>query len=480
MNDAILTMEAADDPLKAEAVPGPCPPAASDPKRPYTVGTLRYSLSEVIVVSAWVILGGTVFGMLGSLVPTLLPLTLEHFGASDALIGLVVGSVPAAMNFVMNPILSTASDRTRTRRGRRIPYLLFATPFVTFFLILIGWISPITGYVHANLFPEADINTLGVLLICIFSVVFQFFNLIVGSIYYYIFADVIPHRFIGRFMAALNLAGTAGGFLFNFFVMPYIIDYAPAVFTGIGLLYLVCFLLMCFFVKEGEYPPPKTVRRPEGPLLKRPAEWIGIYFRQCYRHWFFTFLFLGTALNNASTVCRSTFNLLFATRELQMTAGQFGKVMAAGAVVSAGVVVLTGFLMDRLHPLRVFVASGVIVVAANVWGYFGVVDYPTFFVVGIAISVVYAVQFVSNGPVFIELFPPDKFGQFSSANAMMNSILLIFANYFGGVAIDRFGYRFIFIWDTIFTVAATLALLFVYVRWKQLGGPRHYAPPPTD
>ena len=227
-------------------------------------------------------------------------------------------------------------------------------------------------------------------------------------------------------------------------------------------------LPLCFFVKEGEYPPPKAVRRPEGPLLKRPAEWIGIYFRQCYRHWFFTFLFLGTALNNASTVCRSTFNLLFATRELQMTAGQFGKVMAAGAVVSAGVVVLTGFLMDRLHPLRVFVASGVIVVAANVWGYFGVVDYPTFFVVGIAISVVYAVQFVSNGPVFIELFPPDKFGQFSSANAMMNSILLIFANYFGGVAIDRFGYRFIFIWDTIFTVAAALALLFVYVRWKQL------------
>lgn len=59
-------------------------------------------------------------------------------------------------------------------------------------------------------------------------------------------------------------------------------------------------------------------------------------------------------------------------------------------------------------------------------------DYASFFVVGIAISVVYAVQFVSNGPVFIELFPPDKFGQFSSANAMMNSVLLIFANYFGG------------------------------------------------
>lgn len=451
-----------------------------DPERPYMVGTLRYSLLEVYVVSAWVILGGSIFGMLGSLVPTLLPLTLERFGASSALIGLVVGSIPAAMNFVMNPILSTASDRTRTRWGRRIPYLVFATPFVTLFLILIGWITPITEYVHVHIFPELEVGVLGITLVCVFSVALQFFNLIVGSIYYYIFADVIPHRFIGRFMAGLNLAGTVSGFLFNFFIMPYIVDFAPAVFSGIGLLYLVCFLLMCFFVKEGQYPPPKSPRMQRISAVKLLTEWIGIYFRQCYRHWFFTFLFLGTALNNASTVCRTTFNLLFATRELQMSAGQFGKVMAVGAVVSAGVVLLTGYLMDKYHPLRIFVASGIIVILANVWGYFYVTDYATFFVVGIAIAVVYAVQFVSNGPVFIELFPPDKYGQFSSANAMMNSVLLIFANYFGGVAIDHFGYRFIFIWDTFFTIGATVALLFVYVRWKQLGGPNHYVPPPTD
>lgn len=163
-----------------------------------------------------------------------------------------------------------------------------------------------------------------------------------------------------------------------------------------------------------------------------------------------------------------------------MTAGQFGKVMAVGAAVSAGVVLMTGYLMDKFHPLRIFVASGVIVILANIWGYFYVTDYASFFVVGIAIAVVYSVQFVSNGPVFIELFPPDKFGQFSSANAMMNSVLLIFANYFGGVAIDHFGYRFIFIWDTLFTAGATAALLVVYARWKQLGGPDHYVPPPTD
>ena len=467
----------AESTVSAGLIPEPAP---EDPKRPYAVGTLRYSLSGVIVVSAWVILGGNIFGMLGTLVPTLLPLTMKQFSASGALIGLVVGSIPAAMNFVMNPILSTASDRTRTRWGRRIPYLVAATPFVALFMILIGWVPPITNYLHAHFITGMSMNSLGILLICVFAVIFQFFNLIVGSIYYYVFADVIPHQFIGRFMAAMNLAGTGSGLLFNLFVMPYAIDYAPMVFTGIGLLYLVCFMLMCVFVKEGEYPPPKQFQEAELPWYQRLVNWVKIYFRQCYRHPFFTFLFLGTALNNASTVCRHTFNLLFATEELHMTAAQYGRVMAAGSVVSAVVIVLVGYVMDKIHPLRVFLGSGIIVILANIWGYYYVTDYASFFVVGIAISVVYAIQYLSNGPVFVDLFPPDKYGQFCSANAMMNCVLLIFANYFGGMAIDRFGYRFIFAWDTIFTIGATLALIYVYVKWKQLGGAKGYVPPPTD
>lgn len=163
-----------------------------------------------------------------------------------------------------------------------------------------------------------------------------------------------------------------------------------------------------------------------------------------------------------------------------MTAAQYGKVMAVGAFVSAGIILLTGYVMDKVHPLRVFLASGIIVILANIWGYCFVFDYLSFFVVGIAIAAVYAVQGVSQGPVFVALFPPDKYGQFSSANAMMNCVFAIFANYFGGMAIDRFGYRFIFIWDTLFTVAATFALIYVYVKWKQYGGAAHYVPPPTD
>ena len=119
-------------------------------------------------------------------------------------------------------------------------------------------------------------------------------------------------------------------------------------------------------------------------------------------------LFLGTAMTQVSTVCRSVFNLLFATRELHLTEAQFGRIMGIGSLVSLGVILLMGYLMDKLHPLRVFLWSGVLVILINVWGYFHVTDYATFFAVGIVIVIVYSVQTLSSVPMYIALFPPEK------------------------------------------------------------------------
>lgn len=458
------------------------PECVPDQRRPYQVGTLRYSLFGVIMVSFWLMLGGSCFSLLAwMLVPTVLPLALKEFNASGAVIGLVVGSLPSAMNFVMNPILSTSSDRMRSRWGRRRPYLLFATPFVAFFVILLGWTPQLATYLHgAGWSGGMSLSVLGIALIAVCAVLFQFFDMIVGSVYYYLFADVIPHRFIGRYMAGMNITGIATTLIFSLYVLPQAVKNLAWVFTGVGITYFVTFMLMCIFVKEGEYPPVVAYQRQEGPLLKRAAGWIAIYFRQCFRQPFFVLFFLGTALNSVSTTCRQVFNLLFATQDLKMTVEQYGKVGAIGALVSMGVILLVGYIMDKIHPLRVFLFSGFIVIAANIWGYFFTTDYASFFAVGIAISVVYAIQNVSQGPVFVALFPPEKYGQFSSANAMLRSLLLIFANYFGGLAIDYFGYRFIFVWDTLFTIGATGALIYVYIKWKSYGGAEHYRPPSTE
>ena len=456
-------------------------PAGIPPGR-WQVGTLSYTLGRLLWVATWVLLGGMCYNTLAyTLIPTVLPLTLKEMGTSNQLIGLIVGSVPAAMNMVMNPVLSTWSDKFRSRFGRRIPFLLFATPFVTLFLLLVGWGPEVLAFLGPR-FPwlQDGGSFAAVLLICLFSVLFQFFSLIVGSVYCYLFPDVIPHHLMGRFMSFMQIVSLAGGWLFNKFLMGMVGDHAGWVYTIVGAVYLVVFLGMCLFVKEGSYPPPEKITGDKNGVLAKTGHALAVYARECFGHRFYILLFLGTALTQASTVCRGLFNALFATKELGLTTGQFGEVMAAGSLVSIVVLLFSGYLMDKLHPLRVFTLSGVVVIFLNIYGYYYVTDYDTFYHVGVAIVIVYAVQGLAVIPMFAMLFPGGRYGQFSSANALINSLFLIAANWGGGWAVDRFGYRFIFIWDFIFTCLATLLLALVWAQFLRLGGDRGFRSPLDD
>ena len=154
----------------------------------YEAGTLRYSLPKLLAVCFYLLWGGFFYSMLVyALIPTLLPLTLKNYGATGMLIGLICGSMPQAMNLFLGPVLSTSSDRKRSRWGRRIPYLAFSAPFVVLFMILMGWTPQIVEWLKTSVFTgmeESTTNTLVVGLLAFFAVIFQFFNLFVGNIYY--------------------------------------------------------------------------------------------------------------------------------------------------------------------------------------------------------------------------------------------------------------------------------------------------------
>ena len=87
----------------------------------YTIGTLSYTKRALIMLFVWMLWGDFCFWMMEALTPTLLPLMLKNHNANNLTIGLLVGSLPSLLNFIINPIVSTSSDRTRSRWGRRIP-----------------------------------------------------------------------------------------------------------------------------------------------------------------------------------------------------------------------------------------------------------------------------------------------------------------------------------------------------------------------
>jgi len=71
---------------------------------PMRVGTLTYTKLGLVLLFVWMLWGDFWFAMMGvELIPRLLPLSLKTFEASNALIGLVVGSLASVINMIVNP-----------------------------------------------------------------------------------------------------------------------------------------------------------------------------------------------------------------------------------------------------------------------------------------------------------------------------------------------------------------------------------------
>ena len=437
----------------------------------YRCGTLTYTRLGLLNLFIWLLWGDFCFSMMETVSPSLTPLLLKMHNASNLTIGILMGSIPALLNFIINPIVSTRSDRTRSRWGRRIPYLLFTPPFTALFLILLGWSDQIGAFFYNLLWGDGGSPaTFTICLIAFFVICYQGFDLFVGSVFYYIFADVVPQQFIGRFMSLFRIAGTLGGMCFNLLVMPYAKTHMSVIFTVVALIYVLSFTGMCLNVKEGEYPPPPPVK----PGLRAM---VAGYFRDCFSVPFFSILFVGLAFNYVSTVCRNMFNLLFALNDLGLTTAQFGRVGAVGGIVGVALYLPMGYLVDRFHPLRIYLAGALLVIFVNPFGFFFVHGYGTFMAMGILLAVVYTVQNSSLLPLCVKLYPKEQFGQFCSAAAMVKAVLLVAANAAGGWFIDLFGYRWLYVWDFLFTIPCFVLLLWIYFRWKKLGGDEGYQPP---
>jgi MFS-type transporter involved in bile tolerance (Atg22 family) len=85
---------------------------------------------------------------------------------------------------------------------------------------------------------------------------------------------------------------------------------------------------------------------------------------------------------------------------------------------------------------------------------------------------------VSNLPMYAELLPQAQYGQFCSAQALVNSLFLLAGNWLCGQYLDRVkDYRHSFTWSLMFFALSLLAMLKVYAGWKTHGGADHYRAP---
>lgn len=467
--------------------------AASSP-REFRLGSLLYSRAGLFALFGWLLWGDFCFTLMETVWSSVMPLHLRKFEASNTVISLALVTIPQLLNFVLNPIISTVSDRFRSRFGRRIPFLLFATPFVTGFLILMSFSRQIGETLSRWLGAGHDgwIGPESLIVAVIFAIVvgFRFFELFISTVYFYLFNDVVPEQLLGRFLGLFRVVGTGAGALFNFFVLTYAESHTSEIFLGAALLYGLSFSLMCLKVKEGTYEPPPPMTDDK---RRSVIGYVKSYVKTCFSHRIYFLISLSFALATVGT-CVAAFNV-FLVKSLGLTLDQFGKVAAVSGIVSAVLAYPVGSLVDRFHPVRVMLYARIgMLIATACWAIFLFFDFvpkTTFWIfvginiVGIPMSAVFNAAGI---PLLMRCFPRAQYGQFCSAWAMFVSLSMVIGSAAAGGFLDLmkaahhgsdYFYRYVPMWTLVFYVASLFATWLLYREWLKLGGDQ-YSPPGED
>jgi MFS family permease len=455
----------------------------------YHCGTLTYTRPALAILFFWLLWGDFCYMLMETVTPSIMPLRFKELGATNTEMGLILGTIPGIIYSLLNPIISFKSDRFRSRWGRRIPFILASVPFLVVCLVLLAFGDQVGFWIHGKIGTTAiSANRVAIWTFGVFLVIFTFFNTFVTSVFWYLFNDVVPEHLLARFMSWFRIISLGSAALYNFCIFRFAGSHATEIFIGAAVLYGVGFTLMCLNVKEGEYPPPPPYAGgEEGPLAA-----IKTYGLECHSHRHYWYLWVGTFIGSIGGGV-ATFGLLFSLA-IGLNLTQIGYINGTVSVVVGVLILGSGWLADRYHPIRVVLAACIInlvlVLPANmIWLFWHPTPEKAFWV-ALTIAVgfgapVAALQGVWDPPMLMRLFPRERYGQFCSTNAVWRSIGGIIGGGLAGGFLDVMthyvgkerAYFFIPVWQLAFGIPAFLILLKLFKSWKRYGGDDRYVPP---
>ena len=122
--------------------------------RMWKCGTLVYSTAGLVSLFSWLLWGDFTWAMKDRAVGPSATLLIRMFDVSDLVYTLIIVAFPNFTNIFLCPIVSYISDRHRGRFGRRIPFLIFTTPFIVLGLIGLGFTPMLGRWLCRTIGPE--------------------------------------------------------------------------------------------------------------------------------------------------------------------------------------------------------------------------------------------------------------------------------------------------------------------------------------
>ncbi len=395
-----------------------------------------------------------------------IPLLLRNtFGLAESLTGVIMAADNVLALFLL-PVFGGLSDRTSTRLGRRMPYILAGTAAA---IILMNLLPVLDNSYAAEAAPFkllSFILVLGLLLVAMGTY---------RSPAVALMPDVTPKPLRSRGNAIINLMGALGGILYlGVAAVLYPtsrvqglahVDYRP-LFLVVGGIMAVAVAVLFFTIQEpklaaanraleAEHPEwnlaeddgaggeilPAPVKRSLGFLLASIALWFAGY--NGVTTWFTTYVarVMGEGLGGASTC------LLVAT---------------AGAIVSY---IPIGALAARIGRRRTIQAGVVLLAGCFLAGYLLTANahtitpvmYAAFALVGLA----WAAINVNSLPMVVEMCRGSDVGRFTGYYYTASMLAQVITPVVAGWLLQHVGYHTLFPYAAFFVACSFVTMLFV-------------------
>ncbi len=467
------------NPLETVSAPTRSLRAGQRATRSWRAGTLVYTAGGLAVLFFWLLWGDFAWQLRERSVNPVLQVMLKQHGASDFLNGLLIASIPALLSVVIGPVISCKSDRHRSPRGRRIPFLLYSTPFAAGSMFLMACTPWLGEQMHTLLGASSPgLNVCVLWAIGIAWTLFEVSALAGNLLFGPLVRDVVPTAMLGRFFGLCRACSLLAGILFNKVLFAKADEHYALIFGGIGLLFGVGFVMMCLQVKEGEYPPPPP------PDDRVPAGFISAcktYCRECYSNSYYLTIFLVSGIATISFMPLNLFSVFYAD-SIGMSRQSYGDHVAVTFTISLVSAYFLGWLADRFHPLRMGIFSLCLYILTAIWGGFTATDPRNFGIAFVAHGVVSGMYFTTTASLAARLFPHTLFAQFASAAGLLAALMNASFPLVIGFVLDSTGrdYRQTFFWSAVLAGIGVIGLLRIHASWLRLGGVKHYEPPATD
>ena len=447
--------------------------SSANPSSKWSIGTLTYTKGALLLTFFLLLLGDFGWMMRERSTAPLSQLLLANFQPSDFIISILFGTIPSALTVIIWPIVSVWSDRTRTKWGRRVPFLMVPTPICTAAIFGLAYTPQIAKYIHQFFESSVSLNHCAIAVFAFFWIIFEVFALVTNNIFIALVNDTVPRGFIGRFFGMFRVVSLGSGIYFNYYLIKMADHYSTQLFVGIGIIYFICFTTMCAFIKEGKYPEPVINQSKVGVI-----QGIKNYVRECLSHAFYRKVFLTTSVATATMIPVNLFSI-FAAKSYGIETADYGKCIAITYVCSACIAFPIGWLTDKYHSIRTgfifLMLYGITMISA-----FFIVQGPqTFFVMFIIHGVCSGSYMTATAGLMPVLFPRLKFSQFFSAgNVCFNLIGMVLAPVLG-LLMDWTHHNYNLTLLTAGLTALIGCFFWVSLRkdFNQLGGVKNYIAP---